>query len=128
MDFWTIFRTIGALLLVLGLMVAVVFLLKKFMFQNSFFPNSNVEMKIISTLPLQQRKSIYLIKVASKFFVIGVSENAISFLSEINDESISNAVENKNNINKKFSEYFVESLGFTKQRKKVSEVEKENLQ
>lgn len=127
MDFWTIFRTIGALLLVLGLMVAVIFLLKKFMFQNSFFPNSNVEMKIISTLPLQQRKSIYLVKVASKFLVIGVSENAISFLSEINDENISNVVENKN-INKKFSEYFIESLGFTKHKKKVTEVEKENLQ
>ena len=55
-------------------------------------------MSIIERMPLEPRKSVYLISACERYFVIGTSEHGISLISEIDKTSIDdeeNEVEEK---------------------------------
>ncbi len=74
--------------LILFLMAMIFYVLKKFYSPISSSQNSIGGLRVYAQLQLQPRKSIYLVKVLNKILILGVSENGINVLSEINDQEI----------------------------------------
>ena len=71
--------------LVLGLIFVVFHLFKKFGLKNSVFGGEGKPIKVLSTGFLAPRKSIALVEVAGDVLVIGISNDQISLLSNVQD-------------------------------------------
>ncbi|MBS4028634.1 MAG: flagellar biosynthetic protein FliO [Ignavibacteriales bacterium] len=113
---WIAIKAILSLVFVLALMVVVLFLLKKFLSGKTSSPVSGVDMQVLGTLLLQPKKTIHLIKVVNKYFVVGVTDQSIQPISELNDSEaiqiLSNLENQRQQSAKGFSDYFNEYLGF----------------
>ncbi|MCS7229926.1 MAG: flagellar biosynthetic protein FliO [Candidatus Kryptonium sp.] len=81
-------KTILSFGVVVILIFSLSYFLKKFYPALSTSSDYGIEMRIYKKLQIQPRKSIYLIKVLNKILVIGVSENSMNVLAEINDPEI----------------------------------------
>ncbi len=85
--------------LVLGLIFIVFHLFKKFGLKNSVFGGEGKPIKVLSTGFLAPRKSIALVEVAGDVLVIGISNDQISLLSNVQDpekiEQIKNSLHKK---------------------------------
>ena len=73
------------LILVLGLIFVVFYLVKKFGLRNSVFGGEGKPIKVLSTGFLAPRKSIALVEVAGDILVVGISNDQISLLSNVQD-------------------------------------------
>ncbi len=90
--------------LVLGLMFIVFHLFKKFGLKNSVFGGEGKPIKVLSTGFLAPRKSIALVEVAGDILVVGISNDQISLLGNIQDpekiEQIKGALHKKDHDQK----------------------------
>lgn len=90
--------------LVLGLMFIVFHLFKKFGLKNSVFGGEGKPIKVLSTGFLAPRKSIALVEVAGDVLVIGISNDQISLLGNVQDpekiEQIKSTVDKKDHLRK----------------------------
>lgn len=77
-----IFRIIVALVFILGLMYVLVKLFNK---KNKVGRNSGA-MKNLGGIPLGTNKSVQILQIADRLFIVGVGEN-IELLTEINDQA-----------------------------------------
>ena len=80
--------------LVLGLMFVVFHLFKKFGLKNSVFGGDGKPIKVLSTGFLAPRKSIALVEVAGDVLIIGISNDQISLLGNIQDAERINQIKN----------------------------------
>ncbi len=71
--------------LVLGLIFIIFHLFKKFGLKNSVFGGEGKPIKVLSTGFLAPRKSIALVEVAGDVLVIGISNDQISLLGNVQD-------------------------------------------
>jgi flagellar biosynthetic protein FliO len=107
---WLFFKTFLSLGLVIGLIVVVLYLMKKFLYGGRAANIASGNMKLLGHLAIQPKKVIYLVKVVDKVFVVGVAENSMQMLGEINnpellrhmDENVGKSVPA---APKKFSDY-----------------------
>ena len=92
-------KMVSTLGLVLGLMFVVFYLVKKFGLKNSVFGGEGKPIKVLSTGFLAPRKSIALVEVAGDVLVIGISNDQISLLGNVQDperiEQIKNTLHKK---------------------------------
>lgn len=82
---WVIVKTFLSFGLILFLMAVLFYALKKFYPNFSGSSQQGLIMRIYGKLQIQPRKSIYIVRVLNKVLVLGVSENSISVLSELNE-------------------------------------------
>lgn len=111
-------QAFGSLVLVIALIFAVLFLLKKFVYKNQNFSGGlrgNNDFKIIGQIMLQPKKYIYVLKFFDRLLVIGLTDNQINILSEITDKDTLNKIEasleTPKNVNKNFLSHLKDNLG-----------------
>ena len=78
-------KMVSTLGLVLGLMFVVFHLFKKFGLKNSVFGGEAKPIKVLSTGFLAPRKSIALVEVAGDVLIVGISNDQISLLGNVQD-------------------------------------------
>jgi flagellar protein FliO/FliZ len=81
----SILKMLSALALVLGLMVVAMFFLRKFMSKTGGGVESDELVKIVSTRYLGPKSSIVILDVLGRVVVVGVTNQQISLLTEIDD-------------------------------------------
>ncbi|MEM5948649.1 flagellar biosynthetic protein FliO [Spirochaetia bacterium 38H-sp] len=87
---WDAMRMILVLAVVLGMIYALFFFLRKTS-TKGFLENEII--KIIDTKVLASNKTLYVIKLEELFFLIGVSDSSISLISEISDKDTKDRLE-----------------------------------
>lgn len=85
---WIVVKTLLSLAAVLGLMIAVVVVMKKFLFGGHVSSSSVVEMSVIGTMTLHPKRSIAVIKVMNKILIVGISEDGMQTLGEVTDPAV----------------------------------------
>ncbi|MBI5471711.1 MAG: flagellar biosynthetic protein FliO [Ignavibacteriae bacterium] len=85
---WVVIKTFLALAAVIGLMIAVVYVMKKFVYGNQASGAGIVDMKVIGSMTLQPKRSISVVKVMNTVLVVGVSEEGMQTLAEITDAGV----------------------------------------
>ncbi|MCS7052173.1 MAG: flagellar biosynthetic protein FliO [Ignavibacterium sp.] len=103
MGFFDILKLILPLLLLIGLLYGLLLLVKRIQFKGSNISNSNI--KVIHTLVLMPKKYLSFVKINNKVFVLGLSEQSISLIKELDssDFTLSNESEQSSAT---FSDYF----------------------
>lgn len=77
-------RTVGSLLLVAVLVIGVVYVLRRYVFNRNGLGNTEGAVKVLNSTFLGPKKSIHLVKVLNRVLVLGMSESGIQTLSEFN--------------------------------------------
>ena len=75
-------KTIAMLFLVLGLLVCVLYFMKRFMFKGQD-PKGNILIKVVSSLHLSPKEKIQVIEVSGERIVLGITPGNISFLTKV---------------------------------------------
>ncbi|MCL5020483.1 MAG: flagellar biosynthetic protein FliO [Bacteroidetes bacterium] len=71
------------MLLIVGLMFVVLVAVRKYLYKKPQFVDDNL--KVLTSISLQPKKAIFLVKVFGRVMLVGVSDNAIAPLGEIMD-------------------------------------------
>jgi len=84
---WIAFKAILSLIFVLLLMGIVLYLMKKYLFGKSTLATlSGIDMQVMGILSLHPKKTIHVVKILNKYFIVGVTEQSIQLISEISDD------------------------------------------
>lgn len=78
---WVLVKTMLALAVVVGLVWVMTWVLKKMTSRQALGSTSDV--RIVSATPIGPKKSIYLVDVADRRLVLGVTDQQISCLTEM---------------------------------------------
>ncbi len=78
-------KMFSMLVLVLGVMLLIFYLFKKFVWKNSVFGGGSKPIKVLSTGFLGPKKSIALVEVAGEVLVLGISNDNISLLGNVEE-------------------------------------------
>jgi flagellar biosynthetic protein FliO len=92
---WLIVKTALSLGAVLALMLVLVVLLKKYVYQGKKRSRVSVEIEVLGQRMLQPRRSVYAIKVMNKVIVVGVTEHGMNTLTELSDPVVIAEVEER---------------------------------
>lgn len=84
-DFLYIF---GVLFVLFGVMYALLFFVKKYMF--SFTPKGGqaVDIKVLSTRAIMPKKFVTMVKIQGKIYVLGISENSVNLIDKLDDAEL----------------------------------------
>lgn len=77
-----ILQSFGIMLLAVAILAAILFMLKQFSKKRGE-KNSNFNLNVISKISLQPKNHLFVVKVAEKVLVLGVSDNNINILTEL---------------------------------------------
>lgn len=83
---WIVVKTLLSLVVVLAVMVAVVYVLKRFVYQGGSGSASLVPVELLGQRSLQPKRSIMVVKVLQSIIVVGVSEQGMTTLATLDDE------------------------------------------
>ncbi len=84
--FLAFIRLFIALIVILGLIYAAVYLMRRFWSRQITQPSTSNLFSILGVLHLSPKKTIYMIGMPGRILILGVSENRIEMLSEITDQ------------------------------------------
>lgn len=79
-------KTLMSLLAVVGLMVGIVLMLKKYVYKGQRRNTALVSIEVLGQTMLSPKRSVHVLKVMHKVIVVGVTEGGMTALGEINDE------------------------------------------
>ena len=79
-------RTVAMLSIVLGLLVLVLYLMKRFLFINRG-AKGDLLIKILSSLHLSPKERIEVIEISGERIVLGITPGNITFLTKLDDLS-----------------------------------------
>ncbi|MBN1380266.1 MAG: flagellar biosynthetic protein FliO [Deltaproteobacteria bacterium] len=83
--FWSFFKMLASLAVVIGLMIGAMYLWKKYVYQSPSIIQGTGLINIISTRHLGPKNSIMLIEVLGKLMVVSFSGQQLSMLTTIDD-------------------------------------------
>jgi len=110
MSIWDVLIAILPLILILGLLYATLIFVRKTGFTVGKNTNSLSQIRVVSTQAIMHKKLISIVKVQNSYLVLGISENSITLLKEL--DSINEEInENEQKLKPKFSELLKQNLG-----------------
>ena len=83
MTFVDILKMLGPILLILGLLYGVLLLVRKYTFPLKGKQANNCKINVLNTQMILPKKYVSVIKVENKMLVLGISENSINLLKEL---------------------------------------------
>ncbi|MBU0474900.1 MAG: flagellar biosynthetic protein FliO [Bacteroidetes bacterium] len=110
MGIWDVLTAILPLILIVGLLYATLIFVRKSGFTVGKSQNKMSKIKVISSQAIMNKKFISIVKVQNSYLVLGIAENSITLLKELDsiDEDID---ENEVKEKLKFSEVLKQNLG-----------------
>lgn len=113
MEFWNILKIIFLLIFILGLMYGTLYLARKYFFSFDKSTKKLVRIKVLSTQMIMPKKYIQVVQVHDKILVLGVGDNAINLLQELDASAASRLIEEetvRHDFKDNFKDNFVEIL------------------
>lgn len=96
-DTWTLFVMVLKMCLTLGAVCLLAFVVLRYGLPRMTglqVPQANL-VKVVARLPLEQQKSLYVIEVTGKHLLLGVTQDRIEVLSELEGAAVQNALDAK---------------------------------
>jgi flagellar protein FliO/FliZ len=83
---WLLVKTVLSLVGVLGLMIALMVLLKKYVYTAKAGSSAVVDVEVLGQRALQPKRSVVVLKVLNKVVIVGMTEHGMQVLTEIADD------------------------------------------
>jgi len=86
---YSILKLLFSLTFVIGMIFLTTYLYKRFSLNKLGKLNTKGQfLSVLTTLPIGSKKYLSVIKAGEKFLLIGITENSINLISELNDVEI----------------------------------------
>jgi flagellar protein FliO/FliZ len=85
---WLVVKTVFSLGLVLALMFALGYVLKKYVYRAKSGRTESVEIEVLGQRMLQPRRSVYAIRVLDRVIILGMSEHGMHMLTEVSGPEV----------------------------------------
>jgi len=99
------------MILILVLLYAALIFVRRSGFAIGKNQNKLMQIKVISTQAIMHKKFISIVKVKDSYLVLGVAENSITLLKELDSYNDDNNEEVEHETKAKFSDVFKHNLG-----------------
>ena len=83
MSFIDVLKMLGPIVLILGLLYSVLLLVRKYTFPLKGKQGGSCKIDVLNTQMILPKKYVSVIKVEDKMLVLGISENSINLLKEL---------------------------------------------
>jgi flagellar biosynthetic protein FliO len=80
---WEIVKAVGWLIVVLGGAIGILWFAKRSMLHRQSATPGRVPVTVCGYAALQPKKSIFVVRIAERYLVVGVSDQTISRLAEL---------------------------------------------
>ncbi|MBT6050565.1 MAG: flagellar biosynthetic protein FliO [Candidatus Scalindua sp.] len=114
------FKTISTLIIVIAVIIATVYVIKKKYGVSTNFGRSRRLIQIVDNTPIGVKKSLFLVKVPGKHLILGVTNDNIGLITEVANEDIADgksSVGGDDSVNKKdFLDIIKKSISERKQK------------
>ncbi len=108
--FWNILYIIFVLAVLTGVMYSLLYLMKKYMYKYENNNNKGINIKVLGLHAILPKKYVAVVQIQDKVYLLGVSENSINVIDEL--EYVNNESEiEKNKPNTKFIEALKHNMG-----------------
>jgi len=111
MTFFDIIKSLIPLLAVLGMLYVVLVLVRKYSFSLSGKKIKNLNIDVIHNQLILPKKYLSLVRVKDKLLVLGISENNINVLKELDYADFADATENGTEAKGNFVDILKQNLG-----------------
>ncbi|MDX1700486.1 MAG: flagellar biosynthetic protein FliO [Melioribacteraceae bacterium] len=97
MSAWDIVQIFLILAVMMGIMYAILYFVKKYMYSFDNKNKSNSKISIISTQTILPKKYVSVIEFNNFTYLIGVSDQSVNLIDKFNSENIVNQVSETEN-------------------------------
>ncbi|MCX5854655.1 MAG: flagellar biosynthetic protein FliO [Deltaproteobacteria bacterium] len=84
--FWSFFKMLAALAVVIAMMIGAMYLIKKYFYQSPATAGGSAMIHVISSCYLGPKSSILLVEVLGQAMLLGVTDHQMSILATITDQ------------------------------------------
>jgi len=85
---WVLLKTLASLIAVLGLMFGLLIVMKKYMYGFQPTRSNLISVDVLGQRLIQPKRSVVVVKVLNKIMIVGMTEEGMILLGEINDADI----------------------------------------
>jgi flagellar protein FliO/FliZ len=96
--FYSLIRMVSALVIVIGCIYGGIFLLKRASGSRTSGSSKNKALEVLETAYVAPKKTVSLIRVADKSVLIGVTENGMSVLTELDSSQTAELIPSGNEV------------------------------
>ncbi len=82
---WLFFKTMGILILIIALIIATVYLMKKYLFQPTGLSGDKDWIRVLSHTQIQPKKFLTLVRVFDRVILLGSTETTVQRLAEFDN-------------------------------------------
>ena len=100
MNAWDIIQIFIILALMMGIMYAILYFVKKYLYSFDNKNKSNSKISVISTQTILPKKYVSVIEFNNFTYLIGVSDQSVNLIDKFNSENIVNQSSESENIEK----------------------------
>ena len=100
MNAWDIIQIFIILALMMGIMYAILYFVKKYLYSFDNKNKSNSKISVISTQTILPKKYVSVIEFNNFTYLIGVSDQCVNLIDKFNSENIVNQSSESENIEK----------------------------
>lgn len=111
MQIMDIVSAIIPFIVIVALLYGVLFFIKKYGTNLKKSKSGSVSIKVISSQMIMPKKYISIVKIEDKLLVLGVSENSVTLLKEMDDELKPNVKTDENEEKNNFFDILKKNLG-----------------
>lgn len=111
MNYWDIVNIFFVLIILLGVMYVLLYLMKKFLYPSSSKGNNGFNINVLSTQIIMPKKFLSIVKVKDKIYLLGISEQSINLIDELDNDGSFEEVKSTQLTNTNFFDVFKKSLG-----------------
>lgn len=109
MNLWDFVKIFLVLLLLAGLLYAMLYLLKKYVYASEGKNPKLLNIKVLSTQLIMPKKFISVVKIMDKVYVLGVSDQSISLVDKLTKDEVNlKDLEEASTVN--FLDYFKKGM------------------
>ena len=105
-------------ILALAFVIGVAYFLLQFLNKKNLIQSKNELLNVLESIYIAPNRMVCLLEIGDKILVLGVTENNISFLTEINDLEIKETLQSRKDL--KAAPVFAEQLNAVIEKIKVS--------
>lgn len=86
-NFWDILKAFFPIIVILGILFLILRYVRKFYAPVKGINTSNFQIKVLATQMIMPKKYVAILKIKDKVLVVGVAENSVNLLKELELEA-----------------------------------------
>lgn len=111
MSFFDIIKAILPLLIILGFLSGILYLVKKYSFSLGGKKSKAFDVDVIYNHLILPKKYLSFVRLQDKVLVLGISENSISLIKEIEYSEIEEAITPRTDVKGNFIDILKQNMG-----------------